>query len=370
MIKAFDYMKLLPEIEDEVMEAISRVLHSKSLILGPETDSFEQEFAEFIGVKHCIAVSSGTTALHLALFALGIGSGDEVITVSNTCTPTISAIRLSGARPVFVDIREDDLMMDTDQLASKISEKTRCILPVHLWGNSVNMDDVLNVANERNLEVVEDCAQAQGTKYRDRYVGTFGRLGCFSFYPTKNMGAYGDAGAVITNDDELATRIRRMRMYGYDSSGISQEEGMNARIAEIQAAILRIKLRVFPDWLGRRLKIADAYNSKIENPNIIKPKNHPECRPSYHQYVVRTKNRVQLIKWLQRNEVGFGMHYPTPVHMMPAYEFLGNGSLDLPNTVEACSEILSLPIHEGISREETCYIINTINDFNMSGVYH
>lgn len=363
MIKTFDYLKMLPEIENDVMDAISRVLRSNHLILGPETEAFENEFAKFMGAKHCIAVSSGTTALHLALFALGIGQGDEVITVSNTCTPTIAAIRLAGATPVFIDVREEDLMMDTGLIESHLTDKTRCILPVHLWGMSVDMDEVMSIATKHSLEVVEDCAQAQGTRYNERYVGTFGKVGCFSFYPTKNLGAYGDAGAIITDDDDLADHIRKKRMYGYDHTGIAVEEGMNARIAEIQAAVLRIKLRIFDKWLGHRVDIAQTYNTKINNPLISKPDFNSKCTPSYHQYVVRCKHRGELAGHLRNNEIGYGIHYPTPVHLMPGFKFLGGRALHLPITERACSEILSLPIHEGLNENEMKKIVDTVNNY-------
>jgi aminotransferase EvaB len=365
VIKTFDYLKTFPEIEDEVMGAITRVLHSNYLILGPETDAFEDEFAKFMGAKHCIAVSSGTTALHLALLGLGIGQGDEVITVSNTCAPTISAIRLAGSTPVFIDIRDDDLMMNTALIESHLTDKTRCILPVHLWGMSVDMDEVVSIASKYSLEVIEDCAQAQGTSYNKRYVGTFSNVGCFSFYPTKNLGAYGDAGAIITNDDDLAEHIRKKRMYGYNKKGIAVEEGMNARIAEIQAAILRIKLRIFKDWLDRRLHVAQIYNKGIDNPLITKPVSSSKCSPSYHQYIIRCSKRDKLAGHLKSNHIGYGIHYPTPVHLMPAYHFLGNRALNLPVTEKACSEILSLPIHEGITRYEAEKCVEVLNNFQF-----
>ena len=354
---------MLPEIEDDVMDAFLRVLRSNYLILGPETEAFENEFAKFMGAKHCIAVSSGTTALHLALFALGIGQGDEVITVSNTCTPTIAAIRLTGATPVFIDVGEEDLMMDTGLIKSHLTDKTRCILPVHLWGMSVDMDEVMSIATTHSLAVVEDCAQAQGTRYNERYVGTFGKVGCFSFYPTKNLGAYGDAGAIITDDDDLADHIRKKRMYGYDHTGIAVEEGMNARIAEIQAAVLRIKLRLFEKWLGKRVDIAQTYNTKINNSLISKPGFNFKCTPSYHQYVVRCQHRDELAGHLRNNEIGYGIHYPTPVHLMSGFEFLGGQTLHLPITERACSEILSLPIHEGLNENEMKKIVDTVNNY-------
>lgn len=346
------------------MEALGRVLHSNALILGPETEAFEHEFAASIGAKHCVAVTSGTTAIHLALFALGIGPGDEVITVANTCVPTVAAIRLTGAAPKFVDVREDDLMMDVSQLEAVITGRTRCILPVHLWGMSVDMSALLEVAEAHGIVVVEDCAQALGTHYKGQPVGMYGRLGCFSFYPTKNLGAYGDGGAIATDDGELAAKLRRMRMYGYDGSPVAVEEGMNARIAEMQAAILRIKLRHFPDWLQLRLDAASAYNEGIQNTDIRKPKCPDNCRASYHQYVIRSEHRERLMEHLKANDIGFGVHYPTPIHKMPAYTPLTDDSLRLPVTEKSCNEVLSLPIHEGLIAEEIETVTQILNEYD------
>lgn len=363
MIRSFDYLRLLPEVEDEVMAALSRVLHSNALVLGPETEAFEQALASALGVSHCVGVTSGTTALHLALMGLGVGAGDEVITVANTCVPTVSAIRLVGARPVFVDVQESDLMIDPAQIRAAITPQTRCIVPVHLWGSAADMAAVLAIAREYDLLVVEDCAQAHGTLFHEQFVGTFGNAGCFSFYPTKNVGAYGDGGAIITNDDVLAARLRRIRTYGYDSSSIAQEEGMNARIAEMQAAILRIKLDRFPDWLNRRLRVATAYDERITNSSICKPRCHEAVRHSYHQYVVRTTNRRSLIETLRRRDIGFGIHYPVPVHRMPAYAALAR-SVSLPVTERACEEILSLPMHEALEDEDVEKVAAALNEFD------
>ena len=361
MIKPFDYLKSLPEIEADVMDAVARVLHSGRLILGPETTAFEEEFAAYVGARHCVAVTSGTAALHLALMALGIGPGDEVITVSNTCAPTVAGIRLAGATPVFVDVRDDDLMMDPDLLEAAITSRTRCILPVHLWGHSVQLDHILALAQRHGIEVIEDCAQAAGTTYRGRHVGVFGRLGCFSFYPTKNLGAYGDAGAVITEDADLAARLRRHRMYGYEGPRVSQIEGTNARIGEIQAAILRVKLRVFSRWLAQRRRIAAHYDAHIRHPDITLPPRQEAVEPSYHQYVIRCRDREAVMDALKAADIGFGIHYPTPVHLMPAYAFLGGEALDLPVTTRSCQDILSLPIHEALSETDALAVSGTLN---------
>lgn len=363
-IRTFDYLRSLPDIEEEVLEAVGRILHSGRLILGPETEKFEQELQDYLGVEHCIAVTSGTAALHLALLGLGVGHGDEVITVANTCVPTISAIRLTGATPVFVDVRNHDLMMDTELVTSKITERTRCIIPVHLWGQCVDMDKLRDVAETRGLILVEDCAQAFGSRYKGRPAGTLGEAGCFSFYPTKNLGAYGDAGAIVTPDEDLAARLRSMRMYGYDEKAISQIGGMNARVSEIQAAILRIKLRRFPGDFKRRIDIASTYNRCINNHLITKPACEAYCEPSYHQYVVRCVQRERLEHWLRRRDIGFGIHYPVPVHMMPAYRSLGYATDDLPNTARSCSTILSLPVHENLQDDEVEFIVDALNQFS------
>jgi aminotransferase EvaB len=361
MIKTFDYRRSLPEIEDEITEALSRVLHSGRLLLGEETEGLETEFAQYAGARHCIAVNSGTGALQLALMALGVGVGDEVVTVSNTCVPTISAIRSTGATPVFVDVREFDLTMNPELVASAATAKTRCILPVHLWGQAADIDALVELTRKREIPIIEDCAQAHGTRLRSRHVGTLGRIGCFSFYPTKNLGAYGDAGAVLTNDSALAERLRSLRVYGYDGSGVAQTEGTNARISELQAAILRVKLRVFPTWLERRRRVAEVYNEAIENPEIQLPPIQPFTEPSYHQYVIRCRDRRAVIQALEAAEIGFGIHYPMPVHLMPAYQFLGGSSLRLPVTMKASSQILSLPIHEGISPDQANRVAEVLN---------
>lgn len=354
-------MKSLREIEGEVHDAVRRVLHSGKLILGEETESFEKEFASFVRARFCVGVNSGTTALHMALWALGIGPGDEVITVANTCVPTVAAIRLTGARPRFVDVREEDLMMDPSLLAETAGRRTRCILPVHLWGHSAPMDEILDQARRLGLKVVEDCAQAHGTTYRGVHAGNSGDVGCFSFYPTKNIGAYGDAGAVVTNDPDIARRLKELRTYGYDASGVAQTEGTNARISEIQAAILRIKLRIFPEWLNRRLKIASIYDAEIRNPGVSLPPRSPEAENSYHQYVIRCKNRDAVVAALAAGGIEYGIHYPVPVHLMPAYRSRNEGRPELPVTQKASGEILSLPITEALSETDARKVAAAIN---------
>lgn len=359
MIKTFDYLTTLESIKDEIMAAIQRTLESGSLILGPETAAFEQAFAALVGAKHCVGVTSGTTALHLALMGLGIGPGDEVITVANTCVPTISAIGLTGATPVFVDVRDEDLMIDPDLVEKAITARTKCIIPVHLWGQGVDIDRLMEIANRASVPILEDCAQAQGTLIHDQHTGTFGIAGCFSFYPTKNLGAYGDAGAIVTDDDDLAARLKRQRMYGYTRSNYSEEIGMNARIAELQAAILRVKLRYLPEWLERRRAIANRYHNELRNAVIGLPHLHGDRDHAYHQFVIRCQNRERVIAALETNAIGHSIHYPTPVHQMPPYRHLSG---PLPITEQASTEILSIPVHEALTDHDVSYIISTLNE--------
>lgn len=363
MIKTFDYLREYAEIKVDILDAVVRVLESGSLLLGEETTCFEEEFAAFTGSKHCVAVASGTTALHMALLGVGVGPGDEVITVSNTCVPTISAIRLAGATPIFVDVNPDDLLIDTALIEGAVTDRTNCILPVHLWGQAAAIEELEGIARKYDIPVIEDCAQAHGTLYKERHVGTFGAAGCFSFYPTKNLGSYGDAGAIVTEDLELADRLRAIRMYGYDGKGIAQREGINGRISELQAAILRVKLRRLDQDISRRRQLADIYQRELKHTSIATPQTPAGTRPSYHQYVIRCEDRDTVIATLKSADIGYGIHYDTPVHLMPAYAFSGGARLDLPVTTEAASRILSLPIHHGLENREVesvCHAINSI----------
>lgn len=359
MIKTFDYLRQLDSIEDEVINAVRRVLHSGQLILGPETAAFEAELADTVGSGFCVGVSSGTTALHLALLALDIGPGDEVITVANTCAPTVAAIELTGAAPVFVDVNEDDLMMNVDLVRTAITEFTRCIVPVHLWGQSVDLEPLLEAAQAAGVPVLEDCAQALGTRYHGRQVGTSGVAGCFSFYPTKNLGAYGDAGAIVTNDPQLAERLSRKRMYGYERSNYAIEPGMNARISEIQAAILRIKLSYLSGWQERRNAIAHRYDEGIHAEGIRLPHRYPDREHAFHQYVIRCEDRERVIDALEQASIEYGIHYPTPIHQMPAYRHLPHGLL--PVTEQASREILSIPVHDALTDAEVDRVIEALN---------
>jgi dTDP-4-amino-4,6-dideoxygalactose transaminase len=362
MIKTFEYQRSLAPLEDEVMEAVRRVLHSGTLILGPETRAFEAEFAACVGANYAIGVHSGTTAIELALMGLGIGVGDEVITVSNTCTPTVSAIERTGAQAIFVDVNESDLLLSPSLLEAAISEKTRAVVAVHLWGQAADLAAIKAVTDKHGLCLIEDCAQAQGTEYEGKHVGTFGHVACFSFYPTKNLGAYGDAGAVVTNDKELAERIARMRMYGYSRANFAQEKGMNGRIAEMQAAILRVKLPHLESWIQRRREIAERYHQEIQHPSIQLPFLQPYSRHAYHQFVIRCQNRQAVIDALNAAEISYGIHYETAIHQMPAYQAPVYQRNPLPVTEKAAHEILSIPLHEAMFEQEIEAVIKTLKE--------
>lgn len=352
MIDAFDYRPGRAEIRVEIEEAIARVLDSGRLILGAEVEAFEQEFADFIGARTAVGVGSGTDAIKIALRALGVGFGDEVITVAHTAVATVGAICETGAVPRLVDIEDDTLLMAADQLEGAISPRTRAIVPVHLYGRPVPLGPIFAVAERHGLAVVEDCAQAHGARIDRRHVGTFGAVGCFSCYPTKNLGAYGDGGLCATNDPALADRIRRIRFHGFDAARVAQVEGVCSRLDEIQAAILRVKLRRLNRDLAARRAIAGYYASGLAGTCVRRPDTDPCTEHAWHLYVVRTPRRRALAEALADAGIGYGIHYPVPVHLMPAYARLGYGSGALPVTERAAKEVLSLPMYPQLTERD------------------
>ncbi|MDC1161147.1 DegT/DnrJ/EryC1/StrS family aminotransferase [Luminiphilus sp.] len=355
MVKLFDYQRALPALENELNEAFRRVLHSGHLILGPETEKFETEFARWVGAKHCVAVSSGTAALSLSLRAIGVQAGDEVITVSNTCAPTISAILEAGGTPVFVDVEPDTLMMDVRAVEAAITPDTRCIIPVHLWGNSVNLDELAALSDSYKIAIVEDCAQATGTRYRGRHVGNFGAAGCFSFYPTKNLGCYGDGGAVITDDKSVEKRLRMLRVYGFDGTSVSMVEGVNARPSELQSAFLRVRLRKLDEDLARRTDNANRLARHLDATKVPATSAHTDH--SYHQFVLRVARREYATELFDETGIQWAVHYETPTHVMPAFR---NFSGPLPVTESAARHIISIPVHENLTTSEMDLICDAL----------
>ena len=328
----------------EIDEAIRRVCSSGSYINGPEVDSFQTEFASYLGLSHGIGVGNGTDAIRIALLACNIGHGDEVITVSHTAVATVSAIEQTGAAPVLVDIQADTFTLDPKKIESAISPKTRAIVVVHLYGHPAEMSEILAIAKRHRLRVIEDCCQAHGALYQGRKVGTFGDLGCFSFYPTKNLGGLGDGGMVVTQDGSLAHRCLQLREYGWRERAISEFPGVNSRLDEVQAAILRVKLKYLDRGNASRTRIAALYSTLLGGTAIKTPLVLGDCVPAFHLYVVLSEHRNSLREYLKERGIGTAVHYPLPIHQQPAYLALGKGR-DLTVSEKISQQALSLPMY-------------------------
>lgn len=343
----------------EIDAAIGRVLDSGWYVLGREVEAFEQEFASYLGVRDAIGVANGTDALAIALRAVGIGAGDAAITVSHTAVATVAAIELAGATPVLVDIDAETYTLDSNLLEDAIVETLRrcasvkAIIPVHLYGHPADISGILEVARRYGLYVIEDCAQSHGAAIGGRKTGSWGDLAVFSFYPTKNLGALGDGGAVVTNDPNLAQKVRSLREYGWRERYISDVPGMNTRLDELQAAILRVKLQSLDQENGQRQQLASTYNQLLSATPLVLPQRRSEVDHVYHQYVVRSKHRDDLKAFLKDNAIGTLIHYPAPVHLQPAYQGrVVIGKQELSNTEQISREILSLPMHPYMTSEQ------------------
>lgn len=348
--------------KEEIDVVLSRVLNSGRYILGKEVDAFEEEFSRYISVAHGIGVGSGTEALHLALSACGIGRGDEVITVAHTAVATVAAIELAGATPVLVDIDSDFYTIDPEKIESAITSHTKAIIPVHIYGHPADMDPILKIARKNRLYVIEDCAQAHGAMYKGNRVGSIGDIGCFSFYPTKNLGALGDGGMVVTSNKELSKRAYLLREYGWTERYVSHFSGWNTRLDEIQAAILRVKLKHLDEDNSKRMRIAEMYNKDLGVSNIVLSKQRKNSTHVYHLYVIRSSKRNELLTFLREKGIGASIHYPVPVHLQPAYKSL-YGCEELPETEKIAKEIVSLPIYPELSESDVQMIIRVIMDF-------
>jgi dTDP-4-amino-4,6-dideoxygalactose transaminase len=357
---ASPFMQYKP-LESEIQSAIVAVLDSGHYILGPQVSAFEKEFADYLGVPHAIGCGSGTDALVLALYVNNIGVGDEVIVPSHTATATVAAVVMSGATPVFADIEADFYTLDVHAVEASCTPRTKAVIAVHLYGQPANIDGILAVARARNLLVIEDCAQAVGSTSKGRKLGTIGDLGCYSFFPTKNLGAIGDAGAVVCHDNEIAERIMRIRQYGWDKDRISVEAGMNSRLDELQAAILRVKLPHLDAANAERAMQAERYRASLSDLPIGLPLVRIGAMHSYHLFVLRVQSveRDCLIAHLAKQGVGCGIHYAIPAHKMPAF----GSSAVLPVTEAISSEILSLPLFPGLDAHQQNDVISGIRSF-------
>lgn len=346
-----DLQSLHSEIKEELREVFDRVLSQSTFVLGPEVQKFEREFAVYVGTAHCVAVNTGTAAIHLALAGLGIGSNDEVITVPHTFIATAEAITAVGARPVFVDIDPVSFTMDPALLEQAISPKTRAIIPVDLYGQVADMDAILKIANRHGIPVIEDACQAHGAEYKGRKAGSFGIAGCFSFYPGKNLGACGEGGAVTTDDADLAQRIRMWRDHGSLKRYEHIFPGLNMRMEGIQGGILSVKLKYLDRWNDQRREAAAFYDKALAAANVVTPTEMKYGRHVYHLYVIQSDNRDALRQQLTDAGIESGLHYPIPLHLQEAYRSLGYAEGAFPVTERVKDHILSLPIYPGIRAE-------------------
>jgi aminotransferase EvaB len=360
MTKVWNYLIEYDQEKQEIHAAIERVLNSGSLILGQNVQEFERQFARYCGVEWGVGVNSGTDALFLGLKALDVGPGDEVITVSNTAVPTVAAIVSAGATPRFIDIDPETYLMDTRRLEEAITEKTKCILPVHLYGQCVDMDQVRDIADEHGLAVLEDCAQSHGATFYGHQAGSMSDLAAFSFYPTKVLGGYGDGGMAITNDRGLCERLRRLRFYGMEGTYYSVEHGYNSRLDELHAAILLSKLTHLDEYISRRRALARQYDRLLVDTNLTLPHVMPGNEHAYYLYVCRHPKRDEIIAELKKRDILVNISYPWPVHIMAAYRYLGYAEGDLLHTEKAAKEIFSLPMYPSLSEDEQVTVTDAL----------
>lgn len=366
MIPFLDLKAQYRQIKPEIDGAVIRAIESGQFVLGPEVAAFEKRFGGYCGADHCIAVNSGTSALHLALLAAGIGPGDEVITVSMTFVATTAAILYAGAKPVFVDVDPDTWTMDPDLIESAITPRTRAIVPVHLHGLMADMDPIMEIARRHDLIVIEDAAQAHGAEYKGRRAGSIGDIGCFSFYPGKNLGAYGEGGAVVTSNARFAERTALLRDWGQAAKYNHVLPGYNYRMDGIQGAILNVKMNYIEEWTEARRKIAAQYDDLLTRFPCTRPSQPEHCRHVYHVYAIGIANRDETQKALLDAGVMTGIHYPVPVHLQPAYAELGYGAGDLPLTELLAGRLLSLPLYAELRPDQVVEIVAALERISVA----
>jgi len=357
-----DLSHLHGRLRDDILSAIERVVDSGYFILGPQVEAFENEFAAYHGLEYAVGVASGTDALELALRAADIGPGDEVITVAHTAVATVCAIERAGATPVLVDIDPATFTMQPEAAEAAITPRTRAIIPVHIYGQPADLAALAAIAERHKLVLIEDCAQAHGARYKNQIVGTFSQMACFSFYPTKNLGAYGDGGAVITNNAHFAARLKSLRNYGQKSRYYHAERGINSRLDEMQAALLRVKLKHLDSFNEERRSIAVRYDASL-NANV-RPFVSADAFHVYHLYVIKHPRRDELSAHLASRGIGTLIHYPCPVHLQEGYQSLGYRRGDLPVTEQSADQILSLPLYIGLTDSDIDYVAGVVTHFD------
>ncbi|MDX6696405.1 MAG: hypothetical protein QOF02_4008 [Blastocatellia bacterium] len=363
MIPFVDLRAQYVSIKAEIDEAIARVLETTAFILGREVEAFEAAFAEYVGARFCVGLNSGTAAVQLAVTACGLGAGDEVIVPANTFFATAEGVSTAGTTPVFVDCDSISYNLDPAAIEAAITERTRAIMPVHLYGQAADLDAIFEIAARRNLLVIEDAAQAHGSRYKERRVGALAQAGCFSFYPGKNLGAYGEGGAVVTNDADVARRVRLLRDHGSEQKYRHEIIGYNFRLEGIQGAVLNVKLRHLDKWNDLRRAHAARYDELLASSSlVVTPREMPYARHIYHLYVVQTNERDALQHKLNEAGVQTGIHYPIPIHLQPAYAFLGHKAGDFPEAERQARRVLSLPMFPELTDEQIERVAKVINN--------
>lgn len=363
MIPLVDLKAQYESIKSEIDGAIAEVVESCQFILGPKVEAFEADFAAYCQSRFAFGINSGTSALHLALLAAGVGPGDEVITVSYTFVATVAGILYTGATPVFVDIDPLTCNIDPEKIEVAITSKTKVIMPVHLYGTCADMDPVLDIARRHNLIVIEDAAQAHGADYKGRRAGSMGDLACFSFYPGKNLGAYGEAGAVVTSDEKYIEVIKQLRDQGQSAKYLHERVGYNYRMEAIQGAVLGVKLKHLDEWTAARRQHTAVYSSELADSGVRLLKEPADCKSVYHIFPLFSEQRDELREHLHANGISSGIHYPIPVHLQRGFSNLGFKEGDLPQTERVCREVLSLPVYPELTSETVIEIADSVRQF-------
>lgn len=354
----YGFLKYQQEFEDKALE----VLRSGWYVLGKEVAEFEERFAAYTGAKYCVGLANGLEALQIAVHLLGIGAGDEVIVQGNTYIASVMGITMNGATPVFVE-PDAYYQIDAGKIEEKITEKTKAVMVVHLYGHVADMDKITAICRKHHLKLIEDCAQSHGAMYKGKMTGTFGDVGCFSFYPSKNLGAFGDAGAIVTNDGALAEEVKIYRNYGSEKRYYNKVVGMNSRLDELQAGLLNVRLAHMDEITKERQEIARRYRENIKQELIMLPAEREDTETVWHQYVIRCERRQELIDYLSQKEIGTIIHYPIPPHLSEAYTYLGHKKGDFPVTESYADTVLSIPMYTGMTRQEQDYVIEAVNAF-------
>ena len=366
MIPFVDLKAQYLTIKEEIDAAIREVVESCHFVLGEQVEAFESEFARFCGTSYALGVNSGTSALHLALLAAGVKAGDEVITVSDTFVATAAAICYTGAKPVFVEIDPRSCTLDPARIEAAITPRTKVIMPVHLYGGCADMDPIREIAQRRKLIVIEDAAQAHGAEYRGRRAGSLSDIACFSFYPGKNLGAYGEAGAVVTDNAEYVAAIKRFRDHGQSQKYYHDDVGYNYRMEAIQGAVLRVKLRHLDEWTAARRRHAATYRDSLAGAGVRLLEPVPQSNSAWHIFPVFTHRRDELVEFLKARNIGSGIHYPIPIHLQRGYTGLGYRPGDFPLTEQSCNEVLSLPMYAELPEEQLMEVVAAIHEFTSN----